>query len=828
MKTYNRQHTPLPGGLLGALLTALLVLLTMTFASPAEAEEKLYIINIASSLKNFSEKSLPKITIEDNQVFYTSKVNYRKKEWNSLRLGFFKTKEAATKTLNKIKKRYPDAFLGLVSSTELQLSIKTAINKKHSIAEQLLVKLEDTLTATPSITIPISKKPSTEEDDKKLDIENYYIISLLTANNLSKFTKILKHKTVQKHVLYISELEIDNRIWYQYRIGFFINEKLAESALKNIKDGFPVARIIRISKAEKQLATKKIRAFNSTFSPSSGIPRKTKHPENARTVYQKLIKKGSGALSVNNYKKAINAFNELLSYPENSFSMDAQELVGFAYELNKQIAYARHSYEQYLSLYPESKGATRVQQRLASLITARKSTPKGLRDAKGSKLVPKWEIFGSISQFYRRDTSSFDINTETETSVINITDDRVNVSEIDSILNLNARHRSDDYDLRARFTGGYIYDLQNDNNESNELPINEVYFDALDIKNNANARVGRQRTNKGGVFGRFDGIDTGYQVNDWVKVNFTTGYLVPSITESANTDAFFTSFKVDFGTFFNAWDFSLYYMQQDEGEVSAREAIGTEFRYFHPRRSLFGLIDHDILFDETNTILLNGSWTLPNKVSLNGAIDIRQSPLLTIQNALQGQPFETIKDMLNSFSEDLLLDFASDRTAEVKTFIVGMSMPLSKSYTFNTDITSSKISATDASAGVEAFPATDTEYFVNAQLVGNHMFKQNDSSIVGINYNDTTHNNTLTLRWNYRLPYTQKIRLNPRVSIATRDNDDDTSQSIVGLAFKMDYRRDRHTSFEVELNSETSDKSLVSGQEKNDLFYINIGYHHNF
>jgi len=70
--------------------------------------------------------------------------------------------------------------------------------------------------------------------------------------------------------------------------------------------------------------------------------------------------------------------------------------------------------------------------------------------------------------------------------------------------------------------------------------------------------------------------------------------------------------------------------------------------------------------------------------------------------------------------------------------------------------------------------------------------------------------------------------LNPRLSIADRDNDDGSSQSILGLAFKADYRWDRRTSFEVEFSSETSDKTLVSGQEKNDLFYINIGYHHNF
>jgi len=808
-------------------LSVLIILLSVVFSSAAYAEKYIYIINIASSPKNFSIKSLPEIDINDNQVFYTAKINYQNKKWNSLRLGFFESKSSATKVLNEIKKTYPDAFLGIVSQAEVQYSKKTIIHKKTSLAERLLIKAEDIL-ASPPIRIPISKKSSNQQEDTKHNIDNYFVINLSTTNDLSKFNNILKQVTARKHALYISELEIDNRIWYQYRMGFFIDLKAAESAINEYENEFPLARILRISNAEKQMATEKIRAFNTATSPISGITQKYKHPENAQVVYQKLIKTGSQSLSIENYTKAINAFNELLSYPENSFSMDAQELLGFAYELNGQIAYARHSYEQYLSLYPESKGATRVQQRLASLITARKSAPNDLRDAKADKIIPKWETFGSISQFYRRDTSSFDIDTETATSVINITDNRVNISEIDTLLNYNARRRSDNYDLRARFTGGYIYDLQSNSETSNEVPVNELYFDALDIKNNANARIGRQRTNKGGVFGRFDGIDTGYQINDWVKINFTTGYLVPTVTESANKDAFFTSLRVDTGTFFNAWDFSFYYMQQDEGEVAARQAIGSEFRYFHPRRSLFGLIDHDILFNETNTILLNGSWTLDNKISLNGAIDLRQSPLLTIQNALQGQTFKTIKEMLASFSEDQLLDIARDRTAQVKTFILGMSMPLSRSYTFNADITSSKISATEASAGIEAFPATDTEYFINTQVVGNHVFKQNDSSIVGLNYNDTTHNETLSLRWNYRIPLTQKIRLNPRVSIAERNNDDDTSQSIFGLAFKMDYRWDRRTSFEFELSSESSDKTLVSGQEKNDIFYINLGYHHNF
>lgn len=808
--------------------TALLLLLCF-YQTIVYAEQKLYVINIASSQGVFSARDLPKVNIKQQHRFYSIKLKTKNAIWNRLRLGFFTSKDEAQTYLKSVSTQYPDAFLGLVPAGEVEYSKTTEIHSPAYPALYLLLRSTDALIASAaSLKPPVDKTDSADtQTAQQAVVDNYYIINLKTASNLNDFDSIIRQQEIQKHALYISELEIDRRTWYQYRLGFFIDKKSAEITLNNLQKTYPLARIIRISPAEKQLATDRIRAFSKISTPLTTPPAKTQHASNARELYPQLINRGTRALSEKDYKSAIDAFTQLLSYPENSYSMDAHELLGFAYELNNQIAYARKTYEEYLSLYPESRGATRVTQRLASLITARSSSPGDLREAKAKTIIPKWETFGSISQFYRRDTSSLDIDTETATSIINTTDSRVNLSEIDTLANFNARYRSNDYELRSRFTGGYIYDFQNDS-EGNEVPINELYIDALSIEHNASIRLGRQRSNKGGVFGRFDGIDTGYQMAEQLKMNLTTGYLVPKTTQSANKDEFFTSLRADLGTFFNAWDFSLYYMKQTNGEITGREAIGSEFRYFHPQRSLFGLVDHDILFDKTNTILLNGSWTTNSKTSFNATIDLRQSPLLTTQSALQGQTFTSVDDMLNSFSEDEIIQIAQDRTARVKTFIFGVSQPLSENYTLNADITSSKISATDASAGVEAFPETDTEYFFSSQLIGSHVFRQNDSSIFGINYNDTTTSNTTSLRWNYRIPISQMLRLNPRISIAERDNSDDTTQSILGLAFKMDYRWNRRTSLEFEFSSESSDKTLVTGQEKNDIYYFSLGYHYTF
>ncbi|HEY9051974.1 MAG TPA: outer membrane protein assembly factor BamD [Gammaproteobacteria bacterium] len=724
---------------------------------------------------------------------------------------------------------YSDAFIGLVPENEISLSKNSEIQQEAYPAEYIIYNATKTLIiAASNIDLKNKETQKKEAAGVKADVvepDMYYIVNLKTASSLSEFDQIIKHSVVSKYSLYISELEIDNRKWYQYRIGFFIERKQAENITNLLIKDFPLARPILVSKEEKQVATERIRIYTAEVSPKLEIKPKEK-PLNM-AAYQTLIKKGTSALSARDYSAAIQAFAELLSYPENPYSMDAQELLGFSYELNKQISNARTEYERYISLYPESKGAERVRQRLASLITARKAVPKELREAEKKDIVPEWEFYGSLSQFYRRDTSSLDINTDTGASVITTTDKRVNLSEIDTLLNVNGRRRSTDYDIRTRFTGGHTYDLI-DENDSNKAPINELYVDVLDVQNNLNGRLGRQSSSKGGVLGRFDGLDAGYQISDWLKLNMTTGYHVDSVYESANTDTFFRGVRFDFGTFFNAWDFSLYYIKQDEGDIVGREAVGTEFRYFHPRASLFGLIDHDILFDVTNTILLNGSWTVTNETTLNATIDIRQSPILTARSALQGQTFTSINEMLGSFTEDEILQIAQDRTAEVKTYIIGVSHLLSDTYTINVDVTATSISATEASAGIDALPESGPDYFINTQLVGASIFKQNDTSIVGLNFSDTSTTSSTSLQWNYRIPVTQNLRMNPRISVTQRDNNDGSSQNILGLAYKMDYRWKRNTSFEFEVGSESSDKTLVAGDEKNQVYFLNLGYQYNF
>lgn len=312
----------------GLVKTAILLLL-LCYQATSYAEQKLYVINIASSQGKFTAKDLPNIKNKQSYRFYTVKLESRNAIWNRLRLGFFTSKTEALGYLKSISNKYPDAFLGLVSEREVEYSKTTEIHSSVYPALYLLLRTSDTLLSSAASLKLAENKTNTPDSQptQQAAAEHYYIINLKTASNLNDFDRIIKQDDIQQHALYISELEIDNRTWYQYRLGFFIDKKSADITLNNLQKTYPLARIIRISPAEKQLATDRIRAFNTASAPLATRPQKAQPASNARELYPQLIDQGTRALSAKDYKTAINAFTKLLSYPENSYSKDAHELL---------------------------------------------------------------------------------------------------------------------------------------------------------------------------------------------------------------------------------------------------------------------------------------------------------------------------------------------------------------------------------------------------------------------------------------------------------------------------------------------------------------------
>ena len=160
-------------------------------------------------------------------------------------------------------------------------------------------------------------------------------------------------------------------------------------------------------------------------------------------------------------------------------------------------------------------------------------------------------------------------------------------------------------------------------------------------------RVGRQSRNTGGVIGRFDGGVVSWQASDFVRLNAVAG--------SPNWSRFDVPFKdgktlfgasVDFGKVLGGLETSLYAIQQNDKSVIDRQAVGAEFRYFDKNKSALGTIDYDLYFQQLNAAIFSGSWMFDDKSTLATALDYRKVPYLSSWNALQGQPFLTLYDML--------------------------------------------------------------------------------------------------------------------------------------------------------------------------------------
>src|SRR6266446_4713477 len=76
---------------------------------------------------------------------------------------------------------------------------------------------------------------------------------------------------------------------------------------------------------------------------------------------------GRAALKRTSFREAIQLFRKVIGYPENQYSAEAQELLGFSLQKNSQLKEAQAVYEDYIRRYPSGEASERVKQRLAGI-----------------------------------------------------------------------------------------------------------------------------------------------------------------------------------------------------------------------------------------------------------------------------------------------------------------------------------------------------------------------------------------------------------------------------------------------------------------------------
>ncbi len=617
----------------------------------------------------------------------------------------------------------------------------------------------------------------------------------------------------QGQTLYVSDLQVGDQLWHRLRLGFFATEAEANAMLAGLRSRYPDAWVTKASVAERLASgavTTAVPQGPVTAGPVAGPPGDGQPAE--------LLEQARGAIIDQDYPRAIDLTTLVLAAPPGAETAAARELLGLARERSGQVTQAAAEYQRYLAEYPDGDGAGRVRQRLAALTTAREQPKESIRGQAADR-DSAWDVYGGISQYYRRD--SIDFGGESGS---------VDQAAIFSDAEVVARHTGERFDFESRATVGYSYDMSGgDDDPDNETRIYNLYMDLNDQALGLSTRLGRQTLRNQGVLGRFDGGIVSWQVAPSYRLNVLAGLPVYNPNETVETSRTFYGFSVDALNLLDLFDVNVFMNIQEVDDVNDREAAGVEVRYFGGNRALIASVDYDFGYSELNSVAALGNWTFDNSLTVNGRFDWRNSPYLTTENALIGQPASSIQDLLLTYTEGEIRQLALDRSGAMQSFALGVSRPVSEHFQVSADVTASRYDGTPESGGVRETPDSGTLIYSYLSLIGMSLIREGDVSVLSLRYSDSGASKSTAVFLDTRYPLGQALRLNPRVLVSYRDIvAGDATELLVRPGIRMLYRMTRQLRLEFEGGGEFGSRD--SGDESNNStgYYVYMGYSADF
>ena len=532
-----------------------------------------------------------------------------------------------------------------------------------------------------------------------------------------------------------------------------------------------------------------------------------------------LMEEGEAAILLKNYSRAIQIYSRVLRVPENDFTPQALELLGLSRERNGQIAHAVAEYRRYLEHYPGGEGAGRVSQRLAGLVTAHKKPRPGTAGGAVTASSIPWDVYGGISQYYRRDTFKLSgrESINAQSSIL---------SDIDLVL----RRRGARFNFSGRATLGNLWDLLGeDKGPGNQTRLYQGYVEVADQVTGLSGRAGRQTLRTSGVLGRFDGMHVAWEFKPGMRFNLMGGYPVDTTSNGIKTNRHFYGAAVDFEQIAGLVDISFFYNLQKMEGLQNREAVGTELRYFDNSKSLIALIDYDIGFKKLNNLVIMGNWNVTGGLTVSASIDQRTSPFLTARNALIGQPVGTIEELSLIYSEDEIMQLARDRSGKIRSYRMGVSQSLFDRFQLTADVTMTDFTGTTASEGVLGIPDQNTQYYYSINLVGSRLFMDGDTSIFGFRRIDGETTATSTLLMDSRFPLSRQFQINPRLRVSYRDSKVGRADSWITFpSLRLLYRIGRRYRLDFELGSQWINLKSVDDNADRSSWFLYFGYRADF
>lgn len=656
-----------------------------------------------------------------------------------------------------------------------------------------------------------------------------FVVNLVSFRRIPTVADVANVKIGPNERVFYSEVILEGVTWYRLRLGDFESADNAQIALAAHTAAYPAAWIgqmeaddvsVDLTVASREVSADPLlddAALDTERANAGGAV-----PVGDGTEVSKvdvLMDEARQTMVSGDTSRAIQIYTKILQLPEHPRQSEAQEYLALAREKNGQTAHAKAEYQRYLSLYPDNEGATRVSQRLAVLLAGDRQARAASKDSttvanSRRRTTGDWRIQTFVSQYYRRD-----VNQQNDQNEI------VSQSALYSDLNLDARRRGERFDFSSRLSVGYRNDFLGAGfGSGDESRVSYAYADMADAKTGLRGRIGRQSRNSGGVLGRFDGLNFGYQASERILVNAVVGKPAYSANDGIDSARTFYGTSVNYGPLWDGLELGLFFIQQDIEGIEDRQAIGGEFRYFGTNQSIWGLIDYNTLYDEIGSAFLQGSFRFGSRFSLHGSIDQRRSPFLSAGNALIGQPVTSFADLAVIFSEAELQQLGLDRSPVSTTYSFGASHSLTPKLQINADANQTTVDATPESGGVFATPEAQYRYF-STNVVASSLFKEGDVSILGLRYSDSEATKVISLTLDSRFPFSRTWRINPRLRVDRRDRARDPDYEwIYTPGVRIQYRRSQRMRFELDAGKQFAKRELVNTDIDRESYYINLGY----
>lgn len=548
-----------------------------------------------------------------------------------------------------------------------------------------------------------------------------------------------------------------------------------------------------------------------------------------------LLREAEDALSSGDHKRAIALYTKLASEQEGAHTRMALEYLGVARERNGQLAHAKSVYQDYLRRFPEGEDATRVSQRLETLLSIDRIRSRPAGGLMGRPVhEPRWRVFGGWSQYYRY----ADLNVDRSGSrYFYGSESYVAQSSLLSRQDVTARRQGTDWALELRFGGGYLADFRDDGNGggrygANEVLISDASLEATHLDSGYALRVGRQYSSGEGVLGRFDGARLEVPISEGLLLSLLGGRPVDLIYDASvdESDRYFYAASIKIDPTEADWQYGFFVAQQLVDGMTDRQAVGGEFRYVVPRGSLFSLLDYDTGYGDLNTVMLIGNLNLDSRSTLGATIDYRLSPVLTTRNALIGQQSDSIDELREFYTASEIRHLARDRTVESHSATLNYTRRLSEALQFYAAVSEFEYGGTGSSGGVDGFDGTGGEYGYEVQFISTDLFLQNDSHVFSLRYYDGKNTERLAFGVNARYLFGLTWRLQPRLWIERRKSHRDASEQwAFRPSLRLQYQWARRYHLELEFGRDWSLRDIPGlGDEELGSNYFMASYRVDF